>query len=249
MYKAFRIDVLDVLSRPDLFTPCAYNTYEQTAKVELVQTKDCNIPRLHFTWVPEYHIYSLDKETMEKLVAAGFTCETQYKNFGDESPDRWSCFVQGKKEQHLWFMNFRRYGWSWTSDEDGEYGYCDGHVYANGTAVAFLARTPEDVIRDSLVQSWTQLKSSGALPPVFFSQEVEAALRWLFDDAVSNRTEYARPTHNSGPAVSWLPAMRVDLPTLQTEQAARKAVYDYKQRDANVSLFQVPDPMRFLGKR
>lgn len=238
--RSFTPKIQFIIAHPEKFLKAKFGDYEKTAKLEVVcSSEGRDIPRVHYSWTPEFLITTGDEEEAKAMAAAGFEME-HHKNEHQPEHSYWSVSVQLKdRVRHLWFMNFRRYGWAWTDEPDGEAGYCSGHTYANGTAIAGLATTPEEVIRDSLVVAWTKLQEKHELPNVFFCREAEAVLKFLLDDAIANMTEHARNRHNSGAAVFFLPAMSINIPGRVESQPSRKAVYSWPDKGENKSLFGV----------
>jgi hypothetical protein len=228
-----------IIANPHKFVQVEYGDYEKTAKMEVVCSEGGrDIPRVHYTWTPEFLI-TTNAEEAKALESHGFKPEYRENKF-TPAESYWSLTVQLKdKVRHLWFMNFRRYGWSWTDEEAGENGYCAGHTYANGTAIAGLATTPSEVIRDSLVVSWATLKARHELPTVFLCREAEAVLKFLLDDAIANMSEHAHGRRDNGAAVSFLPEMSINIPGRVEKQPGRKISRQWPDKGENKSLFGV----------
>lgn len=237
MFKAFEIDVQMVLKNPTLFSNTKYGDYEKTTRIELVKQDERDILRAHFSWQPEYHLYIYEEEQARRLKEIGFVAKESKET--ETSRAQWLFYIKQETTRHLWFMNFRRYGWCWTSEKDGEDGYTRGDVYANGCSISNLATTPQEVVRDALVSSWTQLKCSGRLPPVFFSRESEACLRHLLNDALKHISEHARPGYNNGPAASYVPVMAIHTPDLDVEQGIVAIDYGSNNPTKPLGLFGV----------
>lgn len=182
-----RFDVKAVLDKPDRFETSKHGDYEPTCKAELVKEEDeHHLPRLHFSWRQEVMLMTSEKTEIEKLAELGFTME-EHK---DQSGESYSVgYALAKKSSHLWFCNFRRYGWAWTPDEDGEFGYGSGPIYANGHG--FYSNTEAEVVRDSFIEAWTQLSSKELLPSAFFRDEVYELLKWLLSDAMGHISRHA----------------------------------------------------------
>ena len=187
-----------VLRHPEQFVSCAFRACESTAKATLnMAPKASSLPKLTFSWQPSHEFYCLTEEEAQRLEAAGFVVERRedaqlrQTHLGGVSR---SCFVREVDLSYITLCNFRRYGWSWTTSENGEYGYRDGPIYANGLHMHFLAETSGQVVRDTLVECWTLMVANigGGFATCFGSDHaVSALLRALLEDAQVNISRHA----------------------------------------------------------
>ena len=184
-----RMTLADVIKNPDQFTPCSYGAIAKTCRVELDKVGD-GLPTLSFFWKPEVNLYTEKPEEAEKLEAAGFVLEKK-----SDGRTYWTGNALCKQEVRVTFCNFRRYGWSWTEDPEGKHGYAEGPTYANGKH--FYSDDGHQLVRDSFIEAWTEMKVRRVIPVVFSRPEVFDAVTWLLDDALLHVTDYAfnRSTH------------------------------------------------------
>ena len=69
-----------------------------------------------------------------------------------------TCLVAGVVTKvHRHFCNFRRYDWSWTPEEKGEYGYYSGLYICNGGGFEFPARTFEEFYAATLAAGFERM--------------------------------------------------------------------------------------------
>lgn len=162
----------------------------KTATATLHTTEDSqHLPQLHLTFRPN-HFVMLTKEEAVEARKLGYTVEESSQSAASDGRP-FFCYAQEKAVRHLWFMNFRRYAWSWTEDSTGEYGYGRGVTYANGPAISHLADSPAEKIRDAMVHAWSEALGRGLLPEYFDDAEVHALLRWMLDDAIAHATVHS----------------------------------------------------------
>lgn len=164
-----------------------------TFKVVMMDGGDDSLPRIQFRWQQKHSFYDLSTSERMALAAAGFKVEETEMN-GKKTG--WDCTVLEKRERTLTLCNFRRYGWAYTFEEAGEYGYGYGVTYANGNV--FRAPDAQTVIRDALVATWTEMQAKKHLPRDFDTAEVQGLLLELLEDAYAHVSQHARPDHVSG---------------------------------------------------
>jgi hypothetical protein len=163
----------------------------KSAKAELHMYQDSeSLPRLHLSWRESHFVSLKTEDEVAEAKALGYTVEKDCAN--GEDP-RWHTYAQETQESHLWFCNFRRYGWSFTDDTKGEYGYGAGVTYANGPAIYHIATTPEETVRDAMVHTWAEAVGNRMVPQFLDQPEVHALLDQMLQDAIQNISRYATP--------------------------------------------------------
>jgi hypothetical protein len=178
--------------------PAAYGSsrpfeYETTGRIVLDMDSE-HLPTIQFSWQKGWNLYCLTEEQAAKLEAAGFPCERRIEEtYGKPDKVAISAYIMEAERSFITLCNFRRYGWCWTREEAGKYGYCHGPVYANGLDLHFLADNSRDVIRDTLVQCWAEMKASigGGFSQTFQCAATSACLRRLLDEALEYPSEHA----------------------------------------------------------
>lgn len=165
-----------------------YSSSEKGASVTL-DLADKRLPKMNFGWNPQVRIEIPNSDEAARIATMGFEI-TSYEDRGTKS---YSAYGTASYRQGLTWCNFRRYGWCAAGGESAEHGYCMAEqTYANGPTL-HGAKTERDVIRDSMVASWTGLFLGDHLPAFFNTDEVQEMVECLFDDAMQNVTEHARP--------------------------------------------------------
>lgn len=179
--------ISEILGAADIFESSSSLYGEETAKVHLDMTG--SLPRIRFTWRPVFTYYRPTEDESTALEAAGFVAEKS------SSDGRKFFSLQQKHAITVTFCNFRRYGWSYSTDPAGKHGYCRGVTYANAELpLHFLCGTPDEVIRDSLVATWAELKADFHdfhFTAIFGTMVVSALIKRLYDDAVAHATRHA----------------------------------------------------------
>jgi hypothetical protein len=91
------------------------------------------------------------------------------------------------------FMNFRRYGWSWSPYKDAQRGFSGGVTYANGTDGGVECQDPKQVVRESLVRAMSEFYYETGAPAmvVYGDDNVRAAWFSLLSDALRNISDHA----------------------------------------------------------
>lgn len=183
-----------LLLRTDRYEDAPATDADAKVVAEIVTQSGHNIPMLHLVWHPSTYVITRDKEQADALVAAGFTVTERM----DSGRAYYTFHVQARAERHVWFCNFRRYAWSWSHSEDAHDGSGFGHgeTYANGHTLGDLAKTPEDVVRLTAVQSWERL-SREELPTILKTRAIQDAVTFLVEDAVKNVSRHANPDHRT----------------------------------------------------
>ena len=185
------LKAVKVLEGVSAFRPYSREVCDGSAKLEWVSTdKECSIPRLHFSWIPEYWIWDVTDQEAQALAAArGFKIETSRAMNGE--PEGKFVRAMGSKPVHRWFMNFRRYAWSSTDDEEGLAGYGSGQTYANGPVLLGMDTSEEFVLRDAFVVSAKELMDE--LPYAFQCFEVEGVLSRLYYEGLEHLKKNGSP--------------------------------------------------------
>ena len=176
-----------VTDDPERFQSSTFSAFARTG--EAVLDMSLGLPKLRMSWQKGYNLFCLTEEQAISLEAAGIAVKREQ----DGERTARSAFVMEKARSHVVLCNFRRYSWSWTPEEAGEFGYCVGPCYANGLDLTFLADSRKDVVRDTLVQCWAEMKADigGGFAETFQCQAVSALLRRLLDDALENTSPHA----------------------------------------------------------
>jgi len=202
-------NIINLLRNPEAYGVCRSFEFETTGRIVL-DMNSVHVPTIQFSWQKGWDLFCLTPAQASKLEAAGFPCERRIeKTYG--RPDRVaiSTHIMEAQRSFITLCNFRRYGWCWTREEAGKYGYCHGPVYANGLDLHFLADSSRDVIRDTLVQCWAEMKADigGGFARTFQCQATSACLRRLLDEALEHASEHSggwkrrREYLNSGPDI------------------------------------------------
>ena len=136
------------------------------------------LPRIHFWWETHHWIELESKDDHPMGEGPGYH---------GGKPHLW---VSDGKIHHMWFCNFRRYGWSWTNEGPGLYGYGHSDVnYANGENGGVHTDSPREVVKNTMIASFFGCRD---LPrSLQFCAETELALAQILKDALENVSEYA----------------------------------------------------------
>jgi len=152
-------------------------------KVEYFQPEGRNtIPKLQFTWREDRFVSMLPSE-YNKLNEAEQETLTL-----DKSDRKYYGWAAGK-ELSATLCNFRRYGWSWTRDRDGEYGYGAGGdmIWVNQTDAGFWADCPTQIIRETLATILARGVSELEIPQdLVYGHEVKPVVSELAREACAN---------------------------------------------------------------
>jgi hypothetical protein len=172
--------------------PCEFEDEQKNAKAELHMYEDSeNLPRLHLAW-KEVHCVTLRTEAeVAEAKKMGYSPKENTDRL--DGATTWDVFAMEKHHHHLWLCNFRRYGWSFTDQADGELYYAHGVTYANGPAIYYLNTTPEETVRDALVHTWAEQLGRGLIPQFFDVPEVHEFLAALLEDAFNHISRFAAP--------------------------------------------------------
>lgn len=182
--NAANIDYLIRQVKDGKYVSSEYHNDPTGASVEM--TKVDGIPAIHFQWHRVFTVEVPSITVKEQLSKHGIYAVENYSGTG------WYALLRETHHQHIWFMNFRRYGWCWTDTKDGEAGY-SGQIYANAITVFHMGTSMDMVIRDALVYQWAKLLETRRLPQFFDTHGVSKLLKELYTDALDNATDSARP--------------------------------------------------------
>lgn len=152
------------------------------------------LPKAHFTWHCRQYVSAETAEVAAQFnQVVGFEALTATKSSTGETI--YNGFVSHRRASELFFCNFRRYGWSWTSDPAGKHGYGHGPTYANSLGgTHFLYDSREELVRGTLSEAWAELcRRNTEFARVFSNRATSLVLRWLRDDALANMSVHATP--------------------------------------------------------
>lgn len=162
-----------------------WNAYVRWVEV-VPGTERADIPRLHFVWETKQMVEIPDDVTDEEVLKRFPDAEITVSVGGT---DRYIWGSSGHLN-HRWFMNFRRYGWAWTSDPNGEYGYNGAVIYANAYDAGIPCSTPEEVVHDTAIAAY-HANELGCPKDLLFDAKAQDGLAELVEDAKKNPSEHA----------------------------------------------------------
>lgn len=186
----------------DLMTGKAIPQQQKAVVDYVAATPDCSLPKLRFRWISTNLLADLSDSDMEKIQEK-FPTEIEDAHHGSKSLNKlWVARVD-KEGMLLWsqmyFCNFRRYGWAETSSPCGRTGYNNDVTYANQTDGGITTRTPEEVVRDTLIRA---IAISRIPKHLKYCTAVRPLWDRLLKDALENISDFA--THAVGSTNGYL---------------------------------------------
>lgn len=172
----------DVLENPgDFAEQDGINDWRDTIYTELNEKDE--LPKLLIEWHDPVSVVDADDETISKLRSEGFD--------GVEDDDDTSFYFVTVDEYRLYFCNFRRYGWSWSTQPTTGYR---GVVYANaGEGFDELYETPEQVVRGTMQIALERMLGEhfNTFKKNLIYNEIRPHVGPLLKDALENMSRHA----------------------------------------------------------
>lgn len=130
------------------FTPLKWEDFDRYWTIDYIET---DIPTMRFQWLP-YEMAFVSLKQGELLKAKGVEITPADKPITNKEVLVWGTTRKDPKRNLTvrWFCNLARTGWYWTKDPLGNTDY-QGVSYGNWEFVGLTAKTPEQVIRETML--------------------------------------------------------------------------------------------------
>ena len=165
--------------------PINFGEQGQYSAIEYMDLPN-SLPKVQLRWANMEMVELQTEQEAEGIAALG----VEVRVGSDGSQYCWGIRVRGGEVvvQHQTICNFRRYGWSWTSDPGGEYGYGTGVTYANRQFFGLDCQTPEQLVRESFLVT---LSMGNAPNEMKYHVEARGVWGLLLSDALRNISDHA----------------------------------------------------------
>ena len=162
--------------------------YHGTRTLQLLEGDENNLPRLRCGWQRRIYIPA----TAEEVKSMPAEHRERFKAPQSHERDQtWHAWGHGVEMHWMVLCNFRRYGWCFCRNFEGEYGYGGSGIYANGIDGGLPCDSEEQVIRETLVRTLAEMKAAGCPQQLLYGAKSRVLLDKLLQDALEHMSHHA----------------------------------------------------------